>query len=443
MLGLLVLTSACERPFVDPVPPGLQVLEPDLSIVFTDATTTLRVEASSFRDVVAVRLDDQPMTFVPQRNAWETPLQLAVGLNRFVLTAEDAGGVVGRDTLFAVRAPFQWRLGPALPEPRGGHTATLLADGSLLIAGGTARAGGSALPDAFLLPSGAAGFVRLPDGLNDARTGHTATLLDDGCVLITGGSRTDDPNTVDDLVETVERYDPETRRFEILSFGGQPIRRALHTAVLRSPAVLDLYGGRGDIRYEPEPRLGTRRDLRSFRLTGDSLIALNTLFSAPFLEALAGHSETPLTAPGEAGIFLVAGSFFDDGFTDDVGFTLDFTQPPRIILRETPSLLASRTRHAAAQLQRGFVALFGGRQATPERTLDAIDLYVSVPNRFFRFPDGPPSLKRYGHTATKLPSQRILVTGGFSSSGNSLAASEYFDSDLLNPLDVLFPTYEH
>ncbi len=434
------LWSACERPFVEPRPPLLQVLEPDFSTVFVSPNTMLRVEASSFRDVREVRIDGEAMTFNPNRNAWERTLQLQRGLNRYVLTASDVGGVVGMDTLFAVLIPFEFRAGPVLPQPRGGHTATLLPGGSLLVTGGTARAGGPARAEAFLLRPGSIVFERLPTGLHEARTGHTATLLDDGRVLIVGGSRSDDVGSVADLVESAELYDPETRTFEALPFGGQPIRRALHTAVLRSPSVLDLFGGRGDIRYEPEPRLGTRRDLRSLRFTGDSLVALNSLFGgagvpgAPFLEAIFGHSETPLnaSAPGEAAVFLIAGSFFDGQATDDVSFKLDYTRPPQILEIPTPPLRTSRTRHAAVLLQEGFVAFFGGRQETPSSTLDEVDLYTDAATRFFRFPAVQPLLKRYGHTATKLPSQRILLLGGFSADGNSLNASEFFDSVFSN-----------
>ena len=37
---------------------------------------------------------------------------------------------------------------------------------------------------------------------------------------------------------------------------------------------VDLYGGRGDIRYGADPRLGTRRDLRTFETNLDTVVDL-------------------------------------------------------------------------------------------------------------------------------------------------------------------------
>ncbi len=434
-LGCLALLSACERPFVAPTAPDIRVVAPDLSIILSASLVLIEVEANSFRAVEQVEINGKPLTFDPGRNLWQREVPLQEGLNTLLIVATDVAGTERVDTAYAVRMPFQFQVAPALPSPRGGHTATLLLDGSVLVVGGASRAGGPALPDAFLLPPGAGAFQRISGGLHTARTGHTATLLPDGRVLIAGGSRTDALNAVEDLVETVEIYNPVFRRFDALPFGGQPIRRALHTASLRSATLLDLYGGRGDIRYEPDPRLGTRRDLRTFRITPDSLVALNTLRSAPDLEAaIAGHSQTPLTslAPGQAGRYLVAGTFFDGPVADDVSFKVDFTRPPQIFISETPPPFLSRTRHAAVRFRDGFIGIFGGTRTTPEEALGEPELYVEQARRYFRFPVVQPPLKRYAHTATKLPSQRILLVGGFSLDGNSVIGSEFFDSDFLN-----------
>ncbi|HMB89441.1 MAG TPA: kelch repeat-containing protein, partial [Rhodothermales bacterium] len=271
--------------------------------------------------------------------------------------------------------------------------------------------------------------------LNEPRTGHTATLLPDGRVLILGGSRTDDIRNVSDLVETAEIYDPATRTFTVVPFtGSEPIRRALHTAVFGSGNLIDLYGGRGDIRYGDSPRLGTRSDLRTLRFADGTLEPLTNLISAPSIEPLSGHTQTPLRtfAPGTPGFYLVAGSFFDEQGADDVSFQLDFSSTNQIAIDDAPTLEPSRTRHAGVMLQDGIVAYFGGTQDLPSEVLDQTMIYAEEANQFFRLPRFQTPIKRYAHTATKLSSQRILLLGGFTTSGNSLSTSEFFDSSLSN-----------
>ena len=395
----------------------------------------VRVEATSFREVEEVRLNGKPLAFQPDLNAWEGQVTLADGLTPLIFESVDVGGIVGVDTVYAFRMPFRFTTGPHLPSPRGGHTATLLNDGSLLVTGGVARAGGALRTEALLLPPGSDTFITLAQGLSEPRTGHTATLLPDGRVLILGGSRTDDIRSVADLVETAEVYDPATRTFTVVPFtGSEPIRRALHTAVLRGSNLIDLYGGRGDIRYSSDPRLGTRSDLRTLRFADGTLEPLTNLISAPSIEPISGHTQTPLRtfALGTPGFYLVAGSYFDEQGADDISFQLDFSSANQIAIDEAPRLEPSRTRHAAVMLQDGIIAYYGGTQDVPSDALDETMIYVEEANRFFRLPRTQTPIKRYAHTATKLPSQRILLLGGFTTSGNSLDASEFFDSSLSN-----------
>ena len=80
-----------------------------------------------------------------------------------------------------------WTAAPQMPTERvAGHTATLLANGKLLVAGGVKSAGaGTAGVDLFD-PVAARWTSVAP--MNVTRSSHTATLLADGRVLVTGGS---------------------------------------------------------------------------------------------------------------------------------------------------------------------------------------------------------------------------------------------------------------
>ena len=68
---------------------------------------------------------------------------------------------------------------------RSRHTATLLQDGMVLIAGGLG--GVSPLASARLYNPTTAAFAITATGMADARASHTATLLSNGKVLIAGG----------------------------------------------------------------------------------------------------------------------------------------------------------------------------------------------------------------------------------------------------------------
>ena len=73
-----------------------------------------------------------------------------------------------------------------LSEARDGHTATLLLSGQVLIAGGDWNYN-RALSSAELYDPDSGAFIGTGE-MTASRDGHTATLLEDGTVLITGGS---------------------------------------------------------------------------------------------------------------------------------------------------------------------------------------------------------------------------------------------------------------
>jgi hypothetical protein len=99
---------------------------------------------------------------------------------------------------------------------RDGHTATLLPDGKLLIAGGGFRINGIgySLASAELYDP-ATGAFAATGNMNEARLGHTATLLPNGKVLIAGGLRRvlGEPPQNERLLSSAELYDSATGFF--------------------------------------------------------------------------------------------------------------------------------------------------------------------------------------------------------------------------------------
>ena len=104
------------------------------------------------------------------------PARLAAADDRLELFVDAAGA--------AVLADPGWYPADHLAAARAFHTATRLADGSVLVAGGVA-AGNDALSVELFDPATGSWTTRTP--LLASRSGHTATLLSNGKILLVGG----------------------------------------------------------------------------------------------------------------------------------------------------------------------------------------------------------------------------------------------------------------
>ena len=121
---------------------------------------------------------------------------------------------------------------------RRGHTATLLADGRVLIAGGaTCCDSPGELNDTAEVYDPGTGVFQPTGSLVTARGFHTATLLADGRVLLTGGFvALDGPTTA-----SAEVYDPSTGHFS--PAGAMQVDRIVHSAILLTDGRVLVVGG--------------------------------------------------------------------------------------------------------------------------------------------------------------------------------------------------------
>ena len=202
-------------------------------------------------------------------------------------------------------------------------------------------------------------------GMAFARTGHTATLLNTGKVLVAGG-----PNN------SAELYDPATGLFT--ATGSMTERRSFHSATLLNNLTLPNYGkvlivGSTDATAELyDPAAGT------FSATG----------SATILRL--GSTATLLNT----GKVLLAGG---------PDATAELYDPAAGTFKATGTMTASRSGHTATLLRDGRVLIAGGT------TLPSAELYDPVSGTFNA--TGSMSEIRSGHTATLLADGTVLLAG--------------------------------
>ena len=291
----------------------------------------------------------------------------SAGVYPIIVHATDA---LGQDSAQAFTiGVFQHGFAPtgAMQSPRSGHTATLLPSGQVLVIGGV---------PGFLIPTASAelftpvsGSFATTAALQVARAYHTATLLCDlavlpctnSHVLVVGGS------DGADAVSSAELYDASAGTFT-LTLGSLATARSVgHTATrLRSGKVL-IVGG-----------------------AGGSLSGVAALASAELFDPATGY------------------------------FTATATP-----------MASARSFHTATLLADGRVLIAGGYDGG-EVPLNSAELYDPVTETFSTIPS-PMKVARYEHTATLLPNGKVLVAGGLNGNYDHIAAAELYDPAAVAP----------
>jgi hypothetical protein len=333
-------------------------------------------------------------------------------------------GSVNGSTKLAVPAVISFTPTGNLGQARAFHTATLLNDGTLLVAGGLDSKGNVINISELYTP--ASGTFAYPGAMNTPRYAHTATLLNNGMVLVVGGMSS--PNA--DYVAGAELYSP-TGKMEFTPTGSMSVPRAYHTATLLADGKVLIAGG-----------LNSNGYLASAELYDPSTGTFSPTYS--LTNARAYQTATPLNN----GTILLAGGLNANGpvaaaelFSAGSGFS------------PTGSMSTPRVFHTATALNDGTVLFAGGQSNGPGTYLDAAEVYNPATGAFT--PTGSMGRARSFHTTVNILGYAFLA-GGESADG-VLSATEYYNpataafvpvSNMLNPREghtatVLFDGVVH
>jgi WD40 repeat protein len=285
------------------------------------------------------------------------------------------------------------------------HTATLLVDGKVLIAGGSSIVNGrGSLGTAELYDPATGSFARTGE-MTMPRRGHTATLLPDGKVLIAGGVSSDASGSL----ASAELYDPLTGNFT--ATGEMTTGRSW----LRFTATL-LTNGKVLIAGESE-------DVPSADLFDPDTGAFT----------LTGHTSYPYLAPGAA-ILLTNGkvllTLLD---SENTARNAELYDSATGSFTGTGNMTIGRGYSTATLLPDGKV-LIAGRD--PVHFGGSGEIYDSVTGTFSAFGDML-TQSAEGHTATLLADGTILLTGGWICCGSTIKSAEIYHPPVAGPSPVL------
>jgi hypothetical protein len=311
--------------------------------------------------------------------------------------------VTDRAEVFDPSTEASTPLSSRMREPRALHTATKLADGRVLLAGGyyevsigtlnTTR--GAEVFDPATDSFGAVGNLIL------SRTDHAALLLPDGRVLVTGGGTMLGTLT---RLDTAEAYDPTTT-----TWSAWP-NRLSHTR--SAHGMVDVGAGRYFLAG------GSSADLRCETFSTATGLFTPLAVAQPDFTRFGPAVET--FADGDA---AVAGG-------DSVGTVLHYDAATNTVVNtgsglNTPRAYATATRYADDK-----IVVVGGIDFSGQGALlSTVDVIVQggvggsqTFSTTVRFPTGMAD-----HTATRLADGRVMFCGGLDSGGDGLVGIHLFD----------------
>jgi hypothetical protein len=406
----LVWVTGCNKTSSPPPPPTLT------SIAVTPATPSVALSTpqqfkatgtfsdNSTQDLTATATWSSSATTIATISSAGLAATVGVGPT----TIKATSGSVSGSTPFTVTPGFIAT--GSLAHARDGFTATLLLDGKVLIAGGFIVTG--AQPNQ-MFPSLASAEIYDPatgaftatGSMNTARNGHTATLLNNGMVLIAGGPP-------DVTLGSAELYNPSTGVF--CPTGNMNAVRQDASATLLDNGKVLIAGGDG-------VGVGFVSELSSAELYNPATGIFTSTGSMSTAREL--HSATRLAD----GRVLVAGGRTGTRNNETEFASAEIYNLATGTFTSAGNMSTARVFHTAILLNNGLVLVAGGTAVLDSGGVATSELFNPTTGKFTA--TGSMSVPRAYHAAKLLNNGTVLLAGGCSCQTkpfSAIASAEFY-----------------
>jgi uncharacterized protein YjdB len=279
---------------------------------------------------------------------------------------------------------------------KASHTATLLANGKVLITGGDFYDGGMPTNTTYIYDQSINLFTAAAPML-DARKNHAAVLLSNGNVFVVGGTYT---TTGDNYAEI---YNTNANTWSSVAQSPLQIHDGCTATLLQDGKVLVVGTPSGAEVYDP--------DKNTWVSTGKMVNSMRNYHTATLLP-----NGKVLVAGGVTLCSRAVGSYLN---------TAEIYDPDTNAWAATNTMSTSRFSHTATLLSSGKVLVAGGMNGAALKVAEVYDPDKNIWTTIASMNDA-----RFSHTATLLPSGKILVAGGAIGSATNQGAiisSEMYD----------------
>jgi len=269
-------------------------------------------------------------------------------------------------------------------EPRSGHSAILLPDGKVLIAGGMRR--NQDFYKSAELYDPRTGKFQATGGMNERRVSPIAVLLGSGKVLIAGGW------IGHGCTDSAESYDPATGKFTAIGSKMTSVRGDARATLLADGDVL-ITGGAD---HDSPGGIASAELFRAATMTFERV--------DPMHFARVAHTATLL----HDGRVLIVG-----GRGDKVNAVAEIYDPKTRRFTESGSLITARYKHTAGLLPDGRVLIAGGSDERDwSGNLNSAEIYDPRTGKFTSASPLNDARFKLPEEAVPLASGRLLIAGG-------------------------------
>jgi len=302
-----------------------------------------------------------------------------------------------------------WTATGSMSTNRCYHTATLLTNGLVLVTGGISGnniTGSGACLSSSELYNPVTGTWTTTGSMSTNRYNHTATLLTNGLVLVTGGT-----DLYGDAYSSSELYNPASGTWT--TTGSMSTNCWSHTATLLANGQVLVAGG-----------VNNNSILSSSKLYNPATGKWTTTGSMSINRYT--HTATLLTN----GQVLVAGG--NDVYTYS---STELYNPVTGTWTTSGSMSTNRLLHTATLLTNGQVLIAGGVNAPNDGNwfmLSSAELYNPTTGTWTTI--GSMITNRWSHTATLLINGQVLVAGGSDAINDFVSSAELFS---LTPIPII------